>query len=138
VNGAVFIDTSAWYAGVDRGDTSHALASRRFQRLVAEESTLVTTNHVISETYTLLRVRFHPTVVHGFLQRLRSSRLTRRVFVLESWEEAAEDLLVQYADQPFSYVDATSFVTMRRLGLDEALTFDHHFSVAGFALLGDA
>jgi predicted nucleic acid-binding protein len=57
--------------------------------------------------------------------------------VLESWEEAAEDLLVQYADQPFSYVDATSFVTMRRLGLDEALTFDHHFSVAGFALLGD-
>jgi predicted nucleic acid-binding protein len=43
--------------------------------------------------------------------------------------------LAQYDDQAFSYVDATSFVTMRRLGIQEALTFDRDFVIAGFTLV---
>ena len=74
---------------------------------------------------------------HLFLQRLRASSLLHRRFVLEAWEEEAERLLEQYDDQAFSYVDATSFVAMRRLGIQEALTFDRHFVVAGFTLVGD-
>jgi predicted nucleic acid-binding protein len=35
-----------------------------------------------------------------------------------------------------SAVDATSFVIMRRIGIRLAFTFDHHFAVAGFRLLG--
>jgi predicted nucleic acid-binding protein len=60
----------------------------------------------------------------------------RRVFVSDEWEQAAEALLAQYADHPFSYVDATSFIAMRRLGLAEAFTYDHHFLVSGFRLVG--
>jgi predicted nucleic acid-binding protein len=37
----------------------------------------------------------------------------------------------------FSYVDATSFVTMRRLGIQQAFAFDRDFLIAGFTLLGD-
>jgi predicted nucleic acid-binding protein len=33
--------------------------------------------------------------------------------------------------------DAVSFITMRRLGIQEALTFDQDFAVAGFTLAGD-
>ncbi|MBI4491668.1 MAG: hypothetical protein HY690_02615 [Chloroflexi bacterium] len=57
--------------------------------------------------------------------------------VPESWEETAEELLAQHDDQDFSYVDATSFVAMRRLGLQDAFAFDHHFAILGFALVGD-
>jgi uncharacterized protein len=57
--------------------------------------------------------------------------------VPEAREDEAENLLAQYDDQDFSYVDATSFVAMRRLAIEEALVFDHHFSVAAFALLAD-
>ena len=57
--------------------------------------------------------------------------------VPEDWEAEAELLLAQYHDQRFSYVDATSFVTMRHLGLREALTFDSDFVIAGFTLVGD-
>jgi predicted nucleic acid-binding protein len=85
----------------------------------------------------MMRTRLGERDAHEFLRRIRSSAHVRKVFVPESWEDAAEDLLVRYADQPFSYVDATSFVTMRRLQLQEALAFDHHFLVAGFALIGD-
>ena len=55
----------------------------------------------------------------------------------ETWEEEAERLLERYDDQPFSYVDATSFVTMRRLGIQDALTFDRDFIVAGFTPVQD-
>ena len=61
----------------------------------------------------------------------------QRTFVPEAWEEDAERLLEQYDDQTFSYVDATSFVAMRRLGLQEALAFDRDFLIAGFILVGD-
>jgi predicted nucleic acid-binding protein len=95
---------------------------------------LVTTNHVVAESYTLLRVRLGATEAHEFLRRVRSSGGIRRVFIQEPWEEAAEILLAQYRDQDFSYVDATSFVAMRRLGLQEVLAFDHHFAIVGFTL----
>ena len=35
-----------------------------------------------------------------------------------------------------SVVDATSFVIMKRAGIGLAFTFDHHFAVAGFRLVG--
>jgi uncharacterized protein len=134
---SVFEDTSAWYALADRGDTYNAAATRRLRRLVGERTVLVTTNHVIAETYTLLRGRLGFGPAQAFLTRTQTSALTRRVFVPEAWEDATEDLLRQYSDQEFSYVDATSFVAMRRLRLGEAFTFDHHFAVAGFVLLAD-
>lgn len=134
---SVFVDTSAWYALADHGDTYNRTATRRLRRLVKEQVVLVTTNHVLGETYTLLRGRLGFGAAQGFLTRARTSALTRRVFVPEPWEEAAEDLLAQYSGQEFSYVDATSFIAMRRLVLSEAFTFDHHFTVAGFTLLGD-
>jgi uncharacterized protein len=72
-----------------------------------------------------------------FLERIRVSQRIERIFVTEAWENAAETLLAQYADQDFSYVDATSFVTMRQRALTTAFAFDHHFVVAGFNLLSE-
>ena len=107
---------------------------RTLRRLGAERRALCTTNHVAGETYTLLRVRLGFDPAQEALRRLRESRIVERVFVSEEWEEEAERLLTQYADQDFSYVDGTSFVAMHRLGIVEAFAFDHHFSVAGFRL----
>jgi predicted nucleic acid-binding protein len=82
-------------------------------------------------------MRLGYTAGQQFLQRVRSSSLTRRVFVSEAWETQAESLLAQFTDQAFSYVDATSFVVMQRLQLKAAFAFDHHFVVAGFALVSE-
>lgn len=133
---SVFVDTSAWYALADLGDRHHATAVRCVQGLLAERRTLITTNYVAGETYTLLRIRLGYVASQEFLRRIRRSALAQRVFVPEPWEEAAEDLLVRYDDQDLSYVDATSFVTMRRLSVHEAFAFDHHFAVLGFTLIG--
>jgi predicted nucleic acid-binding protein len=134
---AVFVDTSAWFALTSPRDTSHAAAIQALYRLTRERRPMVTTNHVISESYTLVRQRLGFRAAYGLLERLRSTALVQRTFVPETWEEEAERLLEQYDDQPFSYVDATSFVAMRRLRIQEAFAFDRHFLIAGFALVGD-
>ena len=66
---------------------------------------------------------------------MRTSQVVERVFVQAAWAEAAEGLLAQFDDQPFSYVDATSFVVMRELGLQDAFAYDRHFATAGFTLI---
>ena len=130
-------DSSAWYALLSASDTQHEAARRRFSRLVAARRTVVATNHIVSETYTLLRGRLGSRVALSFLEQIRADPFVRRVQVSEAWEAEAELLLARYHDQRFSYVDATSFVTMRHLGLSEALTFDSDFLIAGFTIVGD-
>jgi predicted nucleic acid-binding protein len=131
---AIFVDTTAWYALMDTRDRWHTQAEEAMRELRAASRRLVTTNHIVGETYTTLMSRRHPAR-ETFLPGLRASRTVERVFVPESWEEAAEDLLAQYQDQDFSYVDAVSFISMRRLGIEEAFAFDHHFAVAGFRVV---
>lgn len=133
----VFVDSSGWYAMVDADDPNHVAAVRTLRRLTEGRRVLVSTNHVIGETYTLLRKRLGLRLAHGFLQYVRTDPAVQRTFVPEEWEDEAERLLEQFDDPLFSYVDAVSFVTMRRLRILEALAFDRDFAIAGFTLAGD-
>lgn len=134
---SLFVDTSGWYALTDARDGGHDAAARRFRRATGDRRRIVTTNYVVGESYTLVMGRLGPRIAQAFLGRVRSSLILQRVHVVDEWEDEAERLLVQNHDQRFSYVDATSFVTMRRLGIQEALTFDTDFVIAGFTLVGD-
>lgn len=134
---AVFVDTTAWYAAVDSGDVHHVRASRRLRRLRESRRPIVTTNHVVGESYTLLLGRLGVEVAQAYLRRARRDPAVRRAFVPERWEEEALRLIEQFSDQSFSYVDATSFVAMRHLGIEQALSFDADFLIAGFTLMSD-
>lgn len=50
----VFVDSSAYYATIDRRDADHAPAAATMQRLIMERRRLVTTNTVLVELHTLL------------------------------------------------------------------------------------
>lgn len=132
---AVFVDTSGWYALLVERDRNHPAAARRFTALAQARRPLTVTNYVAAETYTLLRVRRGAAAALGFLRRLRSTPTVDLVRVEEAWEQAAEQFLAKYREHELSYVDATSFVTMRELGVSDAMTFDTDFAIAGFQVL---
>ncbi|MBI3330246.1 MAG: DNA-binding protein, partial [Nitrospinae bacterium] len=52
---ALFVDTGAWYALQVTDDQFHQAAAAAFPKILAQYDTLITSNHVVGETYTLLR-----------------------------------------------------------------------------------
>jgi predicted nucleic acid-binding protein len=124
---SVFVDTSVWYAAAVSGDVGNA----RAKAILAGGELLVTSDHVLIETWTLLHHRIHRRAAERFWEGLRSG-----VAVIEPVGaadlEAAWQIGISWRDQDFSIVDRTSFAVMRRLGIDRAASFDDDFAVFRF------
>ena len=130
--GRVFVDTGAWFALQVVDDKHHPVARETLPALLDASRTLVTSNLVIGETYTLLRLTKGYREARRFLDGLAHSRKIEKLFVTEPLEEDAFAILHRYAGHPFSFVDATSFSVMRQHRLRYAFAFDVHFRTAGY------
>jgi predicted nucleic acid-binding protein len=128
----VFVDTGAWFAAQVVDDAHHGDAAETLKGLIALPVVLVTTNHVVGETYTLLRVTRGHEACRRFLDSLEASARLERLFVGENLERRAFAILDRYRDHDFSFVDATSFALMRAERIRHAFAFDSHFVTAGF------
>jgi|SRR6185369_2363495 len=124
----IFVDTGAWYASLVPSDPEHAKAT---QWLAANHSPLLTTDYVIDETLTLLRVRG---------ERKRALLLGERFFdhaLVEIHKITAADLTLAWKtfalfdDKGWSFTDCTSKVVMQQLNVKVAFAFDHHFRQFG-------
>lgn len=132
---SLFVDSCAWYALADRDDAYHSQAAACLTESLSAYARLVTTNHVVGESYTLIRLRLGHAAAQQFLKSLEHTHRLQRVFVVESQEDTAYAMLRRYDDQDFSFVDATSFVVMKALGIRDAFTLDRRFAMAGFVAL---
>ena len=121
---SLFVDSSVWYAGVDSADVDNA----RAKAILAAGEALVTTDHVLVETWLLLRNRIHRKAAERFWEGLRSGAALIEPVGLADLE-AAWQIGLTFPDQDFSLVDRTSFAVMRRLGIERAASFDNHFAV---------
>ncbi len=124
----VFVDTSAWYALLDRKDLNHLAAVRFVEQSVIP---FVTSTYVLDETVTLAKRHLgHATAVR-FGDRLWKEEVARLVRISPEDEVRAWMLFTRYADKDFSYTDCTSFALMERLQLVSAFAFDAHFAQYG-------
>jgi uncharacterized protein len=128
----IFVDSSAWIALADQGDSRHKDAAAAYPALLRGFKILVTSNLVIAETYVVLLKEMGHDVAVDFLERINASPRILRIWSNESIETEAEQILSKYSDQDFSYTDAVSFALMKRLKIKNAFSFDKHFVIAGF------
>ena len=124
---SLFVDTSIWYAAADSSDRSNA----RSKAILKSGGTLVTSDHVLVETWTLLHHKLDRKAAERFWEGLRSGIAVIEAVTLADLE-VAWDLGVSWRDQDFSIVDRTSFAVMRRLGIDQVASLDAHFAVFRF------
>jgi predicted nucleic acid-binding protein len=126
----ILADTSANYALLDRSDRNHARAVSLARLMRRRRLTPLLTNFVVGET-------------HGLVLSRLGAGLARRWLFGNVWpieritaddEVRARDILRRYDDKSFSYVDATSFSLMERLGVRQAFSFDPHFEQYGLEL----
>jgi predicted nucleic acid-binding protein len=128
----VFVDTSAWVALADKGDSHHRDAASSYPSIFKNHKSLVTSNLIIAETYILLLKELRHRAAIEFLERIKASPRILRVYSNEGVETEAEGILAKFTDQDFSYTDAVSFVMMKRQKIRKAFCFDKHFVTAGF------
>ena len=125
----LFVDTSAWYALVDKKDPDHPAAVFFFRN---NKISLLTTNFIFDETVTLLRRRLGWIVAVDFGRRLKDSGFTTLMAVRREDEEKAWELFIKYKDQEFSYTDCTSFAVMGAFRIKAAFSFDSHFKTMNY------
>ena len=129
----VFVDTSHVYALIDRRDRRHGAAQALSERV--RERDLLTTNHVLGESWTLANRRLGHAAACEVVAAIKQSPRYTVVHVDSDAEGRAFEWLLQHDEREYSFVDATSFETMRGLRIQEALAFDRDFEAAGFRTL---
>ncbi len=125
----VFVDTSFFIALQALRDTRHGDA-RSLWRDCSER--LVTTNHVVGETWTGLRRRAGHHAASTFYRAAIAEPRMSVVSVSAELERVAWRWLLQRDEREYSFVDATSFAFMRDKKITDALAFDGDFAAAGF------
>jgi len=95
---------------------------------------VITTNHVVAETITLLRSGVHrdPGLAHDVavnIGRLLFAGVLGRIHQATTEEEReAFEYLARHRDKDYSLTDCLSFVVMERQGIREALAVDSDFT----------
>ena len=132
----VFVDTSAWIAFLDAGDTAHSGVSRFFKTAVGK-TRLLTTDYVVFETLTYLNcsLKNHRLAATFYATCKNASGLEIVPVSSESADAALTEFFFKFTDQSISVVDAVSFYIMKQFGLELALAIDDHFRAAGFQVI---
>lgn len=128
----IFVDTSWYKALLDPRDDFNSDAKDQMEKLLSKKYFFVTTNFIVDETLTLLRLRAGLPLALKFADTLvdmsKIMKLTRvsEIDEKEAWKWFPENW------SKLSFTDCTSFAVMNRLRMKDVATFDNHFARAGF------
>jgi len=127
----LFVDASAWLAFANRVDESHAEVA---DVLRAFPGRLVSSTYVFDETVTLCRYRLGHPAAAQVGDTLLDPDTVDLVRITPADQREAWDLFLARPDKAYSFTDCTSFVLMRRLGIDEVASLDDDFRREGFTV----
>lgn len=133
-----FVDTSAFYALDDSDDANHeeAIKIRRgIRNGKLQIRRLYTSNYILDETLTLIRMHLGHSQAIDFGERIRKSRIVNVVRISAEVEEKAWVIFKKHKDKRYSFTDCTSFALMEEFGVKNAFSFDRNFEQYGFSLL---
>jgi predicted nucleic acid-binding protein len=126
----VFVDTSAFYAVLDRDDEHHKSSIGTWKSLLQKDAILVTSNYVLVETCALLQHRLGIEAVRTFQQQIVP--LLAIEWIGAAQHGSAIAALLTASRKKLSLVDCVSFAVMREAGIAQAFAFDRHFVEQGF------
>ena len=131
----LFVDTSGWMACVDAADPASERAIAVRNDSLRHGRTLITTDYVVDETLTLLRVRLGLKVAEMWWREIDESALLRWEWIDAERAERARREFFRQDDKAYSFTDCTSMVVMHELKLKQVLTTDQDFARMGFEIV---
>lgn len=131
----IFVDTSALVALYNETDGWNIEAEQKFKNQFRDWDKCVTSDYVVSETYTgLLYLSGYKSAA------LFDADVKTDTFVIERVDEArfwrAREVFLKFnRDKKWSFVDCTSYVLMKELKMGLVFTFDRDFEQMGFEVI---
>ncbi|GKT09315.1 type II toxin-antitoxin system VapC family toxin [Desulforhabdus sp. TSK] len=129
----IFIDTSAFYALLDRDDANHPRARVAWTSMLEGTNSFFTSNYVLVESHALLQHRLGIDAVRGYHEDIVP--LIHIEFVAPEVHRSGMGALLSASRRNLSFVDCVSFEVMRSLGIKTVFAFDPHFEEQGFTLI---
>ena len=129
----IFVDTSAFYALLDRSDPHYIDASTFWPDLLQDHITLVTSNYVIGETTSLLQSRISFEAARLWYRDILG--IMEIEWVNPEIHQRAYELWLNLGSRHISLVDCVSFVVMLQKEIEAVFCFKSHFIDHGFALV---
>jgi predicted nucleic acid-binding protein len=124
----VFVDTGAWFAYFVRRDPDHNSARNWVS---TNESSLVTSDYILDELFTLLKIRESHIVAVAAGRVLIEEKICQVIKLTPDDFTRAWSIFVQFSDKGWSFTDCTSKAIMERLSIPTAFSFDEHFEQFG-------
>ncbi len=134
----LFVDTAGWMACADAADPFPEKARAARDAWIERRGSLVTTDYVIDESLTLIRVRLGLQAAEAWWKQVEGSSRVRFEYMDLDRMDKARGIFFRFKDKDFSFTDCASFVVMQELKLKHVLTTDHHFHQMGFQMVPEA
>jgi len=127
----IFLDTSAFLALENRKDEYHRPALMFRDSLLESKQSLVTSDYVLDESYTIIRLRAGHKIAVQFGEMIQATGLIEIKYITKEILQEAWHIFKSFTDKEFSFTDCTSFALMESLQIKAAFTFDDHFNQYG-------
>ncbi|MBI5683377.1 MAG: type II toxin-antitoxin system VapC family toxin [Deltaproteobacteria bacterium] len=122
----VFIDTSAFCALAIPKDQNNSNAKAIHTKLQEQKAIIYTSDYILDESYTLLKMRGSHTTSVKFMDEIGKSHINI-LKIDEHIETAAKAIFRKFEDKRLSFTDCTSFVVINQFGIEAVFAFDEHF-----------
>lgn len=131
----IFVDTGAWAALAMTNDQHHQQARNLLEQLNEKSAQLVTSDYVLDESFTLIRLRSSHAKAIEVGKSILNSSVVRLITVDRAIWDSAWNTFVHFKDKRWSFTDCTSFAIMDSLHIQTAFAFDSNFKQYGKKLL---
>jgi predicted nucleic acid-binding protein len=130
-----FIDTWGWLTLHDKSERYYQEATQAYQRAIAQNGQIYTTDYVLDETFTFFFRRLPAPIADQSMKELLSAFLADNFYLIRITEERfaqTQVLRSKFLDKPLiSFTDLTSMVVMQECNITTILTEDAHFTHVG-------
>jgi len=135
MNRNIFVDTSGYYALLINQDRTHKKAVDVLHKAAEEKIQFITTDYILDEIATLLQFREAGHIIPEFFKSVFNSQGCQVEWMDEDLFQQTKIFFLKNIDHRYSFTDCFSFIVMKKIGLEKALTKDHHFREVGFTPL---
>jgi uncharacterized protein len=132
----VFVDSGAWIALALTRDPLHVPAREQWDLLRGTGAKLHTSIPVVLETFTFLERNADRNAALAWKEAIYRPGMVKILTCELRDLDQAWEFFRRVDLHKLSAVDATSFAIMKRTRIRVAYSFDHHFAVVGFRLVG--